>query len=252
MALLKSFIPPQQFELVRERIGEILADELEHQFVLSRELAGNYPYNPKVWVERSVSWDKTEGPSLNVTLSRGDYDNGNPRSVDGTYTYWVDIRTNAKFKEDGRGDRRAMLHVQRIAGMVRAILMNPAYMTLGFARPSISHVRVTTIAAADTSDQQDATSEARARVEVSVRVAEGVELKTAPELMGTDTKVKLFNTEKGYLYATRNTMRRMISEDGAQLLAEDGTPLAPEAVQDLITEVGEPIKTENLQQITTE
>ena len=82
MPKITQAIPPQAFEIIRNRIGLILAEEIDNQSILT--------YDPDldltVWVERTVPFDKTELPSVNVSLARGSYDSKTYRETDSTYT----------------------------------------------------------------------------------------------------------------------------------------------------------------------
>jgi hypothetical protein len=196
MALLGSIIPQQQFEIIRERIGAILADELSNQSTLS---GGTYA-NLAVYIERFIPFDKTEFPAINVALNRGDYDNKDVTATDGTYTFYIDVYASAKSSEDYGGDYAAMAGLQQLLGMCRAILENPVYRTLGFAPPSISRVTVRSIQVGDPNNH-DATSSVMARVELGVRVAEAVELIDTIVFKENYTTVKLGLTDKGYLWA---------------------------------------------------
>lgn len=196
MSLINGIIPQQSFELVRDRIGQILALEIANQFTLT----SNSDFDLDVWVERFVPFDKEELPTINVSLATGGFTGHTQKSTDGTYTYFIDVFTKAISTDDEKGDQMASVKLQRLLGMCRAILENPRYKTLGFDPPSIFNRHCESISIAEPG-KQDATSSVMGRLAFSVKVLETVEL-IDPVLIGrSDTRVKLYETDKGYFYA---------------------------------------------------
>lgn len=196
MALINNVIPSQNFELVRDRIGEILATEFAFQFTLT----SNPELNPIVHVERIVPFDHTDMPCINVLLSRGNFDNITAKKSDGTYQFNIDIYAKSKSSQNQGGDSRASFIVQKLVGMAMAILENPRYNTLGFAAPSVSHTQVSDISIADPNNNQDAENIMMGRLSFQVRINENVELLTANNIVGYGTTVTLSETEQGYIF----------------------------------------------------
>jgi hypothetical protein len=196
MSLLNGIIPQQNFELVRDRIAAILADEFANQFVLT----SNPDFDFDVWVERIIPFDKEELPTINVSLATGVYANQTVKQTEGTYTYFIDCFTKAKTTEDDDGDVLATTKLHRIMGMCRAILENPGYKTLGFTAPYLSNRHIERLDIADPG-KQDAINARMGRLSLSVRVIETTELKDASLLASSFTNVKLHSTQKGYFYA---------------------------------------------------
>lgn len=200
MAVITGEIATQSFELVRDRIAEILADELPEQFVLSTASSDlKSVLQAEVYTERVVPFDKTDLPCINVMLSSGDYNNQDVQKVDGAYTFFIDCYTSAKNKADERADKLANIKLQKLMGVCRAILMDAQYKTLGFAAPFIMNRKVTALAIGNIS-QQDSANVMMGRLNVSVRVIESVNLKEVDLIAGFETTVKLYETEKGFLW----------------------------------------------------
>jgi len=198
MALLNLKIPEQQFEIVRDRIGFILADEIAAQALIA-------PATPEldatVFLERFVPFDKTDIPCLNVTFASGSYGNEDAKNSTGTYKYNIDVYAKAKSTTTDGGDKLATIKLHRLLGIVRAILESPQYMTLAFPRPSLNRVTVVDIAIEQPQNTQDGSSVIMGRVTFDVSVCEGVQLLTGQDIGGYKTEVKMNETDKGYQFS---------------------------------------------------
>lgn len=197
MPVITTIIPIQSFEIVRNQLGAILIDEINNQAVLN----GNNPdINAAVWLERVVPFDKTEMPAVNVMLSRGTYDEHSIKQDDGTYIYNIDVYTSGKSTATDDGDKLAMLKLQRLIGIIRAIIQDPKYYTLGFNPPFVIKRRIESIQIAEPTILDDALQSVMGRLSLSVKVPETTFIPGAPLVAGNETKVKLYLTEKGYQY----------------------------------------------------
>lgn len=196
MPLILQQIPKQNFELVRDRIGLILSDELQNQVQ-----NGWTTYAlPNVWVERAVSIDKSSRATINVRLNSGEYGNRDYTSVDGNYLYFIDFYVTAPGDDNSDGDKLAAINLQDMMGKCRSILSNPVYATLNFAPGFIGGVTVSSIAMGAPPDDADAKNLSRGQLIVSVRIMENEILKSPSDLAISHTSVKLYNTSKGYVY----------------------------------------------------
>jgi len=206
MSLINTVIPPQSFEIVRDRLGRIIADELDNQFQIS--------YNPdlkvKNWIERFLQFDKTELPSVNVMFSEGSYGGQTTIQSDGTYKYYVDCYVNAKSRENDPGDVRAMVKLQRLLGVCRAIVEDPRNKTLQFGvRPGFVMSRhVESIQIQNPNQKEhDADSSVMGRLVVSVKVPETTSYIQPVNVKDFFTTIKLADTEMGYLWIDNNNTR---------------------------------------------
>jgi len=195
MAIIDNLIPQQNFELIRDRIGLILADELSNQLAKH----GDASLNPTVGIERYKSFNITELNFLSVNLARGPFDNKNAIQVDGSYLYNIDGYVSAKSTDSDDGDNLSSIKLQRILGMVRAILENPGYDTLAFVRGNIGHTEVQELTIAEP-DRTEKEHVMMGRLNFLVRASEDVELTTPPNIALSTTTIKLELTEKGYVY----------------------------------------------------
>jgi len=195
MALINLSIPTQNFELVHNRIGEILTEELQNQ-VLSYYRT---EFDMKVWKERDIQFNQAELPSINVIMERADYDNMHLGQTDGNTRYFIDAYYKAKSTQDSLGDELASNRLQKLLGAVAYILRDPKYKTLGFARPFIQHTRIESMVFGKPI-KQDASHVVLGRLAFIVRVPETNVLVTAPAFAGNDTQVSLQQTDQGYYW----------------------------------------------------
>lgn len=204
MALIDKVIGPQNYEIVRDRIGRIVADELNNQF----QLAYDPDLRVKVWNERTIPFDNDkELPSINVMIAEDQFDYQSAVDVIGNARYFVDFYFDAPHGgNDGQGgDTKANWTMQKVMGKVRSILMHSAYKTLGFNPGFIAnrHVESINIQLPD-QKRMDAEHVVMGRLVVAVRMNE-----TSPDVSPMDLKdfvtmVKLVDTDKGYLFQIFN------------------------------------------------
>jgi hypothetical protein len=195
-ARINTIIGSQAFELIRNRIGEILAEEIEHQYYLTNDEDIS---NVTVWVERFVRFDASETPCINVSLVNGDYSNHHQGQSDGDFIFNIDCYASADTTEDESGDVESMFRVQKLLGLCRAILEDPQYKTLLFPAPFIKnrHARSILISQPDGADAKSVTL---ARLVYVVRAVDTSALLNAIAAAGTDTSVKLNLTNRGYVF----------------------------------------------------
>lgn len=202
MSIINVPIGPQSFEIIRDRIGRILAQELQTQFQLNYDL--NLRAN--VWIERFLPFDQAkELPSVNVQLAEGNYGGQTQIQSDGTYRYFVDCYVSAKSSNaNGAGDQFAMSKLQRLMGVVRAIMEYSNYKTLGFNTPPgfvmNRHWEGLQIANPD-QKRVDAESSVMGRLVLSVKVPENNDLGSLAKTLNIlYTQWKLGETDRGYLW----------------------------------------------------
>ncbi len=193
MAIIDYAIQPASFELVRERIGAILKDELSNQSTL----LGKSYINADVFIERSISMNQTETSMINVSLASGDYGLITAISQDGTYNFDIDIFTKSKTIGNDRGDYLASEKLQRLTGICHHILSHNRYRTLGFAPPFIENVTVSNIKFASPQTEETANL-LMSRLSMAVRVPESNNPVTPNLIAGYETVWKINETDLGY------------------------------------------------------
>lgn len=198
MALLTQKIPAQNFELVRDRIALILADEIAAQALIA-------PATPEldatVHLERFVPFSQTDMPCVNVVFASGVYENQNTLTADAIYKYNIDVYAKAKSTSTDGGDKLASIKLHSLLGICRAILENPQYRTLAFAAPSLQRVTVVDINIEQPQNTQDGSSVIMGRLTFDVSVCEGVQLQTANSISGWETSVQMDETPQGYQFS---------------------------------------------------
>ena len=215
MSVIIGIIPPQAYELIRNRIVEILGEEMENQFILSSDA----DLNVSVWMERNISFDKEEltPAAMTVSFIDGNYENEDPRDADGVYSYAVDIYARSVDTDSTTGDTTAALIVQKILGKVRAILNATQYKTLGFlpvnGKQIIKNRRCSQIQVWDPKRQQGIgvdTSTAydqAGRIVFIVKAFETVEVIVPVIEKGSTTKVSvggINQTAQGFVWSRNN------------------------------------------------
>lgn len=195
-AKIPTLIPPQSFEIVRDRIAVILVEEITNQFALGSEQALNLT---QVALERTVPFDKEEMPAINVNLQRSTQDDQAAVNTDEITLFNIDCFQSGITTGTNKGDVLAKLKLHRLMGVVRAILENPRYKTLGFNPGFIMNRHVASMDFAEV-DPKDGLSITMGRVLFSMKIPENTELITPTVAAGFDTKMTLDLTDKGYTY----------------------------------------------------
>jgi hypothetical protein len=195
MALIANIIGESSFERIRNRIGEIIATELAHQYYLDSDET----LNANVWIERFVKFDATDCPSVNVRLATGDYSNQHQGHTDGEYLFNIDFYTSAPSTDESEGDTASVFKLQKLMAVCRYILDDPQYKTLGFTTLLIMNRNVRSLLI-DGGDSGDNQSVAMGRLVFAVKAPESNVLLTPTPLGGVDTLVRLSLTNKGYVF----------------------------------------------------
>ena len=217
MAQIKEIIPAQYFEVIRNRIAEILTDELDNQVVLTYDA----DLEATVYVDRFVPFDHTDTPAVNISFAEGKYDNQTVVDVDGTYVFFIDAFTRANTTNSDRGDKLAMFKLHKLLGVCRAIIQNPIYKTLGFEPPFIMSRQISNISIAAPQKEGDALSVVMGRLILTIVAPEDTQLLTAKLIAGFDTQVKLSLTDKGYIFSGDNIPIPPVTDGKVKLNDDD-------------------------------
>jgi hypothetical protein len=202
--MIQGRIPPRAFEIIRNRICEILVAEFANQYTLSGDVDADRDTDlkdVKIWMERLIPFSVSELPAINVGIERGDYANYHQGQADGDYRFFMECNTSAPTNDSDSGDTNSKVWVHKLMGMAQAIITDPLYKILNF-RPGqyIKHHHVESFVFAE-STRQDAENVTMARTAVVVKAVETNALLDPGLIAGQDTHVKLHETDKGYYFS---------------------------------------------------
>ena len=183
-AKIQNIIGPSAEELIRDRIKEILDTEFANQAVLCAAHDPVIPFDvPSVFTERYVAVDQQEGSVIVVRLYDGLFTNKDQESQNGDYQFFIDCYSYSEQIGSADAYYLSEAKTQRLMALVRSILQDTSYRTLGFTPTakggfmSIRAVNVPQIKVGTRVDMPDALAETCGRVIMSVDVAEYVEAK---------------------------------------------------------------------------
>jgi hypothetical protein len=202
-SIIDGAILPQAYEVIRDRIGRILTEELVSQFAIT----GDKDFDVTSWIERYLQFDNHELPAVNVMMGDGTFGGQTVIQTDGTYRFYIDVYVKAKSSQDDPGDQRAMLKLHRLLGKCRAIIEDARYKTLAFTTPPgfIMNRHFETIQIQNPNQKEhDATSSVMGRLVLSVKAPEITAYTQPRTLRSFQTAVKLHGTDKGYLWTMIN------------------------------------------------
>ena len=197
-SVLTEIIPTQAFEIVQNRIGAILLEEITNQMSL-QSLTDVF----ELYLERVEPYDKSEDVMISVAFNSGDYDGYTQQDVQGEYMYFIDIFA----KGAGVGTQTPSENVRqkmfKYVGMARYILSSGKYPTLGLPPGVIGnrHIRKITF---DTDYSNfgnhsnfDGAFIRFCRIIYTVRVRESQLLWEGIPLYGNDSNLRPEGTEFG-------------------------------------------------------
>ena len=200
MAVIEETFGPRKYELIRDRIAEIVADELASQSTKNSDPN----LNAKVWLERLVPMSQQELPAVNVFAADGKFERFTTESQTGEYTFAVDVFTRGATEgsaDSQRGDLISTKKMMRLVGVLQAVLSHWKYCKLGFAENFIDRVEVQNFKLMEPVKAADNSNVAKGRIVLFVKAEETLDPKTPNLIDGYDTAVKLYETEFGYVYS---------------------------------------------------
>lgn len=194
MSRIDYAIPSQAYELIRDRIGEILTDEVANQIDLSYDV----DLNAVVLIEDRDPIDKVQLNAIVVSLATGQYSNKNQgSSVDGGYLYFIDIYTNAKERFNKSGSYRAATVAHKLSRYVRCILEHQEYKTLGYQPGFVMRTGFVEFNIRDVTPSTDSLSTYMIRMVFKVDANEITNAKVPNLIDGYDTRVDVIYQYEG-------------------------------------------------------
>jgi hypothetical protein len=196
MSIIDFEIGPGSFELVRDRIGAILYDELFRQYAFSYE---DWMNIKRVYLGRYFNINESELNCINVGIARGDLDGHTVLQADNTVQYWIDVHVGAKSSENVDGGALAVARMHRLVAICRQILEHSDYKTLAFPPPFVMYRRVMQMLF-NPPETKDAYSVVVGRLVLHVKVPEENGVHIPIDIGSYKTVVKMHESERGYLY----------------------------------------------------
>lgn len=198
-SIITEIIPIQGFEIVLNKIGVILFEELTNQKSI-QIINGDFD----VFIERQEPYDKSEDVVVNISLDNDNFTGKTQKDSQGLTTFFIDvyckgflamkIGSNTVFR-----DKRSIF-----SGLIRYILSSTKYNKLGFEPGFIGGAYVDSISYQSTPDNEDGSFVKFARITYSVRIQENQQNWQGIPLMGNDSSVRLAETNLGYKLTFNN------------------------------------------------
>lgn len=194
--IITESIGPGSFELVRNRIAEILYVELSDQVAMNYE---EWMAVDRVYIGRYVPFNESELPAINVGIGRLDLDNHDQEQADGLGIYYIDVHMGAKSGPGVDGGALANARMHSLVNMCAKILQHSEFKTLGFDPPFIMYRRVMQLLF-NPPETKDNFSVSVGRIVMHVKAPEEFGLYNPDYLEGYQTQVKMHESEAGYYY----------------------------------------------------
>lgn len=194
MSKIKIELAKQGFEIIRDKIGEILLTELRYQF----DYFNNKNCDVNVFGD-AVILDNSEVPLVNVSLDSGNFALKDAISTDGSYTFNIDVYTKSKNTNDVVSDSNARAKCHNLLGVCRAILDHAHYRTLNMNPNFVGHTMVQSLGIAEL-NKNDSETVAMGRLVFLVRINEQQNFDYGNLFKESLVNIKIENTNIGYKY----------------------------------------------------
>ena len=196
-AIITEVIPQANFEIIHDKIGEILVVELANQKTLQPL---RLTENVGVFKERITSVDKTEEVVISVLLDGFNSSYATQSDQQNRTNYFIDIYASGKAGIDTPGDNVVATIVQKYIALIRYILQSHKYVTLNLPLGTIGNTNVDSGQMYEQPNTPDANFSRMARIGFSVKIMENQEVWEGILLDNNTTTVNIELTDKGYQY----------------------------------------------------
>ncbi len=198
MAILDEQIPVQGFEIVANRIGEILTQEIANQQTLQ-----NFDETVEVFLERMEPFTKEQDVMITVAYRQSDPEGNTQVDYQGNEMYFIDLFVTGNGKDGILPSIVAKNKLFRYLGLIRYILSSAKLPTLGLP-PGLIGGRYIKRITLDTDysnfgnhSNYDWAYIRFARIIFTVRVQENTKAWEGIPLLGNDSQIHLENTDQG-------------------------------------------------------
>lgn len=195
MSLIENEIPQQGFEVVRDLIGAILKTELENQKALK-----GITDDINVFIGRISPFHQSEKLMFNVLLDSANYSGSHQKGTHGATLFYIDIFVASKESDNVEGGLSSTLKRDLYLGMVRYILQDTHYNTLGLPPGLIMGAEVQSFENFDNNDNNDSSFVKVSRINYSVKISEDQSLWKGVNIASMYTTLQLDLTNNGYQY----------------------------------------------------
>lgn len=182
--LIEEVIDSGNFEIVRNQIAIILAEEIFNQLELT-----NNDMQLGIFLERTIPIDNSEECVINVSVANVDYQDHTLVSMQGSYNFFIDVYAN---------QIDSPYKLQKLLNYVRYILSNQRYRTLDFAPGFIGGTYVNSFEINEKMLAQDSDFVSISRLIFNVRITECETHNLGVDLYLNETNYKICNSELGY------------------------------------------------------
>ena len=197
-AIITESIGIQGFEVVANRIGSILAEEIANQQAIQ-----GFEEDVELYLERIEPFSKEQDVMITTAFREASYEGQTTRDSQGQYIYFIDVFCSGMGEGDISPSIIAKNKLFRYVGLVRYILSSGKYLTLGLPPGLIGGKYIEKITI-DTDysnfgnhSNYDGSFIRFARIIFRVRVQENQLLWEGVEMQGNTTNVTLDNTGEG-------------------------------------------------------
>lgn len=197
MAYITGIIPKQGFEIVRDKIGAILLDELTTQ---KTRQGSEFPEDINIYSEALPPQDSSEQVTINVLLDSATYGQITQKDAQGRTLYFIDIYSSGRQTSDTTGSQDSAYRRDKFLGMCMFIFRSAYYRTMDLPPGTIGGVYVESFATTDPIKKEDSDYTSFARIQLAVRIQEDAQAWTGINLIGNDTTVNLNQTTKGFKF----------------------------------------------------
>lgn len=188
--LIGEQIDSGNFEIVRNQIGIILAEEIYNQL----DISGS-DMHLGIFLERTIPIDNSEEAVINISVANVDYQDHNLVSMQGSYNFFIDVyavQIDSPYK------------VQTLLNYIRYILSNQRYRTLDFAPGFIGGTYVNSFEIETKLLTQDSDFTRTSRLMFNVRIMESENMNVGEEFYLNETNYKICESELGYKVILKN------------------------------------------------
>jgi len=188
--LIEEEIGLGNFELVRNRIGIILAEEIYNQLDKT-----NSDLDLGIFIERTIPIDDSEEAVINVSVADVNYQDHNLISMQGSYNFFIDVYATQINSPE---------RVQMLLNYIRYILSNQRYRTLDFRPGFIGGTYVNSFEIKTDLIAQDSSFVRISRLIFNARIMEGEKQNEGIDLYLNETNYKIGESPFGYKVIFKN------------------------------------------------